>query len=614
MSPTYENFDLLIDRTQGGYRVCVIDAPAGQAQGVFALTPELEAIRAAVAAGWQIDSLEADRAKPWGAALYAALFAGEVESALLRSSDAAQRSGHGLRVRLNLTDAPELAALPWELAYSARLDRFLALATATPLVRYLALGEAAPPAPPAPPLAMLCVLADPTDLAPRLEVEREWQAVQAAVAPLVAAGALTLTRLTPPTADALRGYLRSAPVHLLHFVGHGWYDDGSGRSGLVLTDAGGQAAVIDAATLGVILEGCSTLRLLFLNACAGARVAERDAFQGTAQHLVRQGAPVVVAMQFDIETTRAARLAQEFYRALADGWPAEAAITEARKALFSDGGAADWATPVIFTRAADNRLVDNRLAAADNAAATPVTPRLSFEPEMRPIPAGPFTLGAADAPAAWRQHTVDLPAFAIGAWPITNAQYAVFARQHPEHRPLQSGWLFTTPPADRPDHPVTGITWHDAAAYCAWLATQTGRAYRLPTEAEWEKAARGVDARTYPWGEEAPTTERGNFGGEQTAPVTAHPAGCSPYGVCDLVGNVRTWTTTRWGDNLRQPSFTYPYRRDEREAASDRANALHICRGGAFNDPPALWTCSARTIVHADARAATVGLRVACDA
>ncbi len=363
---------------------------------------------------------------------------------------------------------------------------------------------------PEPPLAMLCVLADPTDLAPRLEVEGEWQAVQAAVAPLLAAGALTLTRLAPPTADALRSYLRSTAVHLLHFVGHGWFDDASSQSGLVLHDADGRAAVVDAATLGVILEGCSTLRLLFLNACAGARVAERDAFQGTAQHLVRLGAPVVIAMQFDIETERAARLAQEFYRALAGGWPVEAAITEARKALFTDGGAADWATPVIFTRAADNRL----LAPVDNAAWAAPMPRLPFEPELTPIPAGPFTMGAAEAPAAWRRHTVDLPAFAIGKYPVTNAQYAAFARQHPERRPLQSGWLFTTPPAERLDHPVTGITWHDAAAYCAWLAAQTGRAYRLPSEAEWEKAARGEDARTYPWGEDAPTAARGNFGGD----------------------------------------------------------------------------------------------------
>jgi CHAT domain-containing protein len=102
----------------------------------------------------------------------------------------------------------------------------------------------------------------------------------------------------------------------------------------------------------VILEGDTALRLVFLNACAGARADERDAFQGTAQHLVRQGVPVVVAMQFDIVSSRAAALAQEFYRAVADGYPVEAALTEARKALFTADGAPDWATPVIFTRAA----------------------------------------------------------------------------------------------------------------------------------------------------------------------------------------------------------------------------------------------------------------------
>lgn len=233
---------------------------------------------------------------------------------------------------------------------------------------------------------------------------------------------------------------------------------------------------------------------------------------------------------------------------------------------------------------------------------------------MVSIPAGAVTMGAGDAPDAWRQHTVDLPAFGIGKYPITNAQYAAFVRQQPDRRPLQTGWFFTTPPAARLDHPVAGITWHDAAAYCAWLAAQTGRAYRLPTEAEWERAARGDDARTYPWGEDAPTPDRCNSGSRQTTSVTATPAGCSPFAVCDLIGNVREWTTTRWGDNVRQPRFLYPYQHDEREAASDRANELRICRGGAFDDPPALLTCSARTAVHADARFATVGFRVACDA
>ena len=82
------------------------------------------------------------------------------------------------------------------------------------------------------------------------------------------------------------------------------------------------------------------------------------------------------------------------------------------------------------------------------------------------------------------RHPVDWPAFPIGKYPVPNPQYPAFARQHPERRPLQSGWLFTTPPAERLDHPVTGITWHAAAAYCAWLAAQTGPAYHQPRAAK----------------------------------------------------------------------------------------------------------------------------------
>lgn len=615
MSPQYEDFDLLIERTDVGYRARVLDSPAGQAQAILTPTPELAAIQTAIVTGWQVEQLDPTQTRQWGATLYAALFPGAVETALLRSLDAVKRDGRHLRVRLHLTDVPDLARLPWELVYAPSLGRFLALSTSTPLVRYMALSTAAPRLPLSPPLALLCILSDPADLAPRLDVATEWRQVQDAIAPLVAAGGVTLARLAAPTVDALRQHLRRDAVHAIHFIGHGWADSATQQSGLVFEDAAGNAALVDAETLGVILEGNAALRLLFLNACAGARADERDAFQGTAQHLVQQGVPVVVAMQFDIVSTRAAALAQEFYRAVADSYPAEAALTEARKAIFTADGAPDWATPVIFTRAADNRLVEPPPFVARLAdKPTSPTPRLPFEPETISISAGHFTMGASDAAVTWRQHIVELSTFAIGKYPVTNAQYAIFTRQHPERRPLQSGWFFTTPPADRLDHPVAGITWHDAAAYCLWLAAQSGRTYRLPTEAEWERAARGDDARTYPWGEDAPSSDRCNHNTRQTTPVTATPAGRSPFGVCDLVGNVREWTTTRWGDDVRQPHFLYPYQRDEREAASDRANELRICRGGAFNDSPALLTCSARTAVHADARLSTIGFRVACDA
>ncbi|MFN3983137.1 MAG: hypothetical protein ACK4SA_22390, partial [Caldilinea sp.] len=219
MSPTYEDFDLLIDRTESVYRVRVIASPAGQAQTTVALTPEIEAIRATIAAGWRVEDLNLALAKSWGQALYSVLFSGAVETCLLRSVDAARANDASLRIRLHLTDVPELATLPWELAFSPPRDRFLSLSNATPIVRYMALAEGEPRLPVEPPLRMLCVLADPIDLAPRLNVEGEWRVVSNAVAPLVNAGAVALERLETPTVSELRGYLRRHAVNLLHFIG-----------------------------------------------------------------------------------------------------------------------------------------------------------------------------------------------------------------------------------------------------------------------------------------------------------------------------------------------------------------------------------------------------------
>ena len=142
-----------------------------------------------------------------------------------------------------------------------------------------------------------------------------------------------------------------------------------------------------------------------------------------------------------------------------------------------------------------------------------------FEPETMLIPGGPFLMGSPPGPgipeSETPQHTVDLPDYRIGRYPVTNWQYAEFVRREKtQDAPKEAGWFLREPPADRLDHPVTGVIWHDAVAYCRWLSAQTGRCYRLPSEAEWEKAASwvGVDKETsrqvdegrkrrYPWGD-----------------------------------------------------------------------------------------------------------------
>jgi formylglycine-generating enzyme required for sulfatase activity len=168
------------------------------------------------------------------------------------------------------------------------------------------------------------------------------------------------------------------------------------------------------------------------------------------------------------------------------------------------------------------------------------------------------------------QHEVDLPGYWIGRYPVTVAQFRVFVEE--------SGYEVHKRSLDDPaDHPVRYVSWHDAIAYCRWLSGKTGLAVRLPSEAEWEKAARGTDGWIYPWGDERPTDDLCNFGDGKrgTTPVGRYsPQGDSPYGCADMAGNVWEWT-----QSLHD---SYPY--DSVDGREDlEADGPRVLRGGAFD-------------------------------
>lgn len=156
-------------------------------------------------------------------------------------------------------------------------------------------------------------------------------------------------------------------------------------------------------------------------------------------------------------------------------------------------------------------------------------------------------------------------AFAITVTPITNRQYAPFVAEtghrapdadratwtgyglnHPYERTRRHAWREGRPPAGREDHPVVLVSHADAVAYARWLARKTGMRWRLPTELEWEKAARGTDGRVFPWGAEfdAARLNSHDAGPFDTTPAGAYPAGASPFGVLDPAGQVYEWTAT----------------------------------------------------------------------
>lgn len=374
MTATYLNFDLLIDRSLQAqrYRARVLQSPAGEDSGDFSLPfrpDELADFLWRTAGGTRHlgaapeEAESALDARAFGSRLYQAALAGPVGNLLRRSLDEAERRGAGLRIRLRLDRAAlDLAELPWEFLFAPDLDRFLVLSDQTPIVRYIELDRPVQPLAARLPLTVLAVVANPSDVPP-LAVEREWQNLQAALDPLVQYGVIALERLEAATLPALQARLRrggSAPVHLLHFVGHGTFDAEANTGGLVFEDERGRAALATAETLGMLLHDHAALRLIFLNACEAAQSGRRDPFAGVAQRLVQQGAPAVLAMQFRVTDAAAIALSQTFYQALADGLPADTALSQARKAIAAAGNPWEWATPVLFSRAEDNRLFDLR--------------------------------------------------------------------------------------------------------------------------------------------------------------------------------------------------------------------------------------------------------------
>ncbi|MEW6544864.1 MAG: SUMF1/EgtB/PvdO family nonheme iron enzyme [Nitrospirota bacterium] len=163
---------------------------------------------------------------------------------------------------------------------------------------------------------------------------------------------------------------------------------------------------------------------------------------------------------------------------------------------------------------------------------------------MRLVPAGEFTMGHAKWDADEQPvHRVYLDAFYMDRHEATTSQYARFFQETGRESPTQ--WKDVNPATDG-ERPVVGVTWYDADAYCRHYGK------RLPTEAEWEKAARGTDGRLFPWGNEEPTRLRANFGAAWTGyetfvPVGSLEAGKSPYEIADLAGNVWEWVAD-WYD------------------------------------------------------------------
>ncbi len=279
------------------------------------------------------------------------------------------------------------------------------------------------------------------------------------------------------------------------------------------------------------------------------------------------------------------------------------------------------------------------------------------------IPAGPFKMGStADDEQAWDDekpiHTIDLPDFWMSRFPVTNLQYRSFVEAggyDEEEYWSENGWAWRNgvdsdlsiiddedlrqayqsayaarpkekrnrpywwndPKWGAPTRPVVGITWYESQAFCQWLNAHRppdwpeGR-IRLPSEAEWEKTARGTHSNLWPWGNEfspeKANTDKTGLG--ETSPVGMFPGGKSPYEIYDLAGNIWEWTTTIWGGyDLQNPTFRYPYNpRDGREEATSLDT--RVLRGGSWSDDDGNARCASRGWDAPDVFSGSIGFRL----
>jgi hypothetical protein len=402
----YKNLDLRIHNENGSATYSVeATGPLGErASGLFGherlagLGADLASVRRLTAGRAALERV--------GTALFAATFDRDVLRLYDRARSAAGE-GEDLRLRLHLP--PELARLPWELLNDQ--SSFLAFDPRYPIIRYLDLPDTPAPLAAAPPLRLLHLVASPVDVA-ALDSDKEAALLTGALSGLAAHDLVEVTVGRPGTLAALRRGLQQG-CHVLHFSGHGGFAGGEGF--LLFEEGSGHQQAVDRDTLAYLLRG-SQVRLAVLNACESALASDSDAFTSVAAALVRAGLPAVIAHQCPMPDASAVPFAAEFYRALADDLPVDAAVCEGRKAILSELGAArwrraDWAVPVLFMRSPDGHILDLDRGNGNSRPTDRLLPHYSTTVHVESINGGVVNIGAIGgaAPAASESATTGAP-------------------------------------------------------------------------------------------------------------------------------------------------------------------------------------------------------------
>ncbi|MEM7253285.1 MAG: SUMF1/EgtB/PvdO family nonheme iron enzyme [Pseudomonadota bacterium] len=204
-------------------------------------------------------------------------------------------------------------------------------------------------------------------------------------------------------------------------------------------------------------------------------------------------------------------------------------------------------------------------------------------------------------------HPVHVSTFCLAESPVTNRQYAVFLASGTVKEP----GFWRERRFSHPDQPVVGVSWHDATAFCEWLSQASGRSVFLPSEAQWERAARGSDGRTFPWGDDPPDPVRARFtqilSSGTPSPVGAYPAGAGPHGHLDLAGNVWEWCC----DVFQADAYRRRANSEIVDPVVGGESDQRVLRGGSWNSPAEDLASAIRVGLPAGFRNGDVGFRVA---
>jgi formylglycine-generating enzyme len=230
-----------------------------------------------------------------------------------------------------------------------------------------------------------------------------------------------------------------------------------------------------------------------------------------------------------------------------------------------------------------------------------------IEPTLVPIPAAWFLMGSDSGQDCERPiHRVWIDSFQLAPTQVTNKEYAQFLRTTSAAPPP----FWNDPNFNHPQQPVAGVSWHEAVRYCDWLSSRTTRRYRLPTEAEWECAARaGLKQKQFPWGDDPPQSLPDYATRWQTGPELVALHAPNAFGLYNMCDNVHEWCSDWYDSNYYATSpDRNPYGPEQSPAKGGRKSS----RGGSWRHHIKVSRCSARSSIPPEFQYADYGFRVAC--